>query len=54
VRPDSVKTTDAHPLDAVLAGAAFSRMADPVRAADTAERLATVGNELVGQPISCS
>jgi type II secretory pathway component PulJ len=54
MRPDSIKTTANHPLDAIMAGAAFSRVADPLRAAETAEPIPATNNEYFGQPISCS
>jgi len=53
IRPESIKTTANHPLDAILAGAAFSRLADPLRAADTAEPVLTAPTQYYGQPISC-
>lgn len=53
VRPTGLSSTANNPLDAILEGAAFSRVADPAVAADedNAKQLPT--GEYVGQPISC-
>jgi hypothetical protein len=53
VRPTGLSSTANNPLDAILEGAAFSRVADPALAAneDNVKQLAT--GEYVGQPISC-